>query len=465
MTQITRFAPSPTGPLHIGGVRTALFNYVYAKKNKGKFLIRIEDTDVERSTREFEKNILKGLADLEINLDEPPVRQSERSEIYKNEVKKIIESGKAYYCNCSKERLDEMRSTQKAKGLKPQYDGKCRDLNLEADASTVLRLRTKKEGETSFTDLIRGEVIFQNAELDDLILLRSDGSPMYHLCCVIDDHLQEITTVIRGEDHLSNTARQIQIQKAFGYSRLKYAHLPLVLGENKKRLSKRDSVASVDDYLKQGYLPTSIINMLARLGWSGGDKEIFSMRDLILNFRIQEVQKAGAIFDPAKLDWINNHHLAALSLDEFKERLLPFLDSVGIDLIQKSNSDDIIKAMRSCKPTLLGVAKDLLPYFFQIESYDEKAYSKFLVGSEPVLEFVQRKLNDLEVWDEQSIDNALKESQGSLSLTTPKLNQPIRIAITGSTQSPSLGLTLSLFDLAEVNSRIDKALKSLAESS
>jgi len=467
MTQITRFAPSPTGPLHIGGVRTALFNYVYAKQNKdkGKFLIRIEDTDAERSTREFEKNILKGLADLEINLDEPPVRQSERSEIYKNEVKKIIESGKAYYCNCSKERLDEMRSTQKAKGLKPQYDGKCRDLNLEADASTVLRLRTKKEGETSFTDLIRGEVIFQNAELDDLILLRSDGSPMYHLCCVIDDHLQEITTVIRGEDHLSNTARQIQIQKAFGYSRLKYAHLPLVLGENKKRLSKRDSVASVDDYLKQGYLPTSIINMLARLGWSGGDKEIFSMRDLILNFRIQEVQKAGAIFDPAKLDWINNHHLAALSLDEFKERLLPFLDSVGIDLIQKSNSDDIIKAMRSCKPTLLGVAKDLLPYFFQIESYDEKAYSKFLVGSEPVLEFVQRKLNDLEVWDEQSIDNALKESQGSLSLTTPKLNQPIRIAITGSTQSPSLGLTLSLFDLAEVNSRIDKALKSLAESS
>jgi len=465
MTQITRFAPSPTGPLHIGGVRTALFNYVYAKKNKGKFLIRIEDTDVERSTREFEKNILKGLADLEINLDEPPVRQSERSEIYKNEVKKIIESGKAYYCNCSKERLDEMRSTQKAKGLKPQYDGKCRDLNLEADASTVLRLRTKKEGQTSFTDLIRGEVIFQNAELDDLILLRSDGSPMYHLCCVIDDHLQEITTVIRGEDHLSNTARQIQIQKAFGYSRLKYAHLPLVLGENKKRLSKRDSVASVDDYLKQGYLPTSIINMLARLGWSGGDKEIFSMRDLILNFRIQEVQKAGAIFDPAKLDWINNHHLAALSLDEFKERLLPFLDSVGIDLIQKSNSDDIIKAMRSCKPTLLGVAKDLLPYFFQIESYDEKAYSKFLVGSEPVLEFVQRKLNDLEVWDEQSIDNALKESQGSLSLTTPKLNQPIRIAITGSTQSPSLGLTLSLFDLAEVNNRIDKALKSLAESS
>lgn len=464
MTQATRFAPSPTGPLHIGGVRTALFNYVYAKQNKGKFLIRIEDTDAERSRREFEEDILKGLSDIGIIPDETPVRQSERYELYLNAVEKIIDSGKAYYCNCSKERLDAMRSEQQLKGLKPQYDGKCRDLNLKPDASTVLRLKSPKEGELIFQDLIRGQVIFKNSELDDLILLRSDGSPTYHLCCVIDDHLQGITTVIRGEDHLSNTARQIHIQEAFGYSKLEYAHLPLVLGENKKRLSKRDSVASVDDYFKQGYLDTSIINMLARLGWSGGDKEIFYMKDLISDFRIQEVQKSGAIFDLAKLDWINNHHLAALSLDNFKEKLLPFLESVGIDLTQKSNSDDIIKAMRSCKSTLFGVAKDLLPYFLQVESYDEKAYKKFLVGSEPVLEFVQRKLNDLETWDEKSINNALEESQAALSLTTPKLNQPIRIAITGSTQSPSLGLTLSLFDLAEVNNRINNALKYLAES-
>jgi glutamyl-tRNA synthetase len=320
MTKVTRFAPSPTGALHIGGVRTALFNYVYAKQNKGKFLIRIEDTDLERSTREFETNILQGLSDLGINPDEPPVRQSERSDLYQKAVNQIIESGNAYYCNCSKERLDEMRAAQQSKGLKPQYDGKCRNLALEADASTVLRLKTPQEGELIFHDLVRGEVIFKNSELDDLILLRSDGTPTYHLCNVIDDYEQKVTTVVRGEDHLSNTPRQIHIQNALGYPSLEYAHLPMVLGPDKKRLSKRNAVTSLQDYFDQGYLESSMINMLARLGWSKGDKEIFYIEDLISDFRIQEVQKAGAIFDSVKLDWINNHHLAALSFDDFEER-------------------------------------------------------------------------------------------------------------------------------------------------
>tara|TARA_B100001250_G_scaffold193528_1_gene166347 strand:- start:267 stop:1664 length:1398 start_codon:yes stop_codon:yes gene_type:complete len=464
MTKVTRFAPSPTGTLHIGGVRTALFNYVYAKQNKGKFLIRIEDTDAERSTREYEENILKGLSDIGINPDEPPVRQSERSELYQQAVEQIIDSGKAYYCKCSKERLDEMRAEQQSKGLKPQYDGKCRNSNLKPDSSTVLRLKTPRDGELIFHDLVRGEVIFQNSELDDLILLRSDGSPTYHLCNVIDDFEQKVTTVVRGEDHLSNTPRQIHIQQALDYPSLEYAHLPMVLGQDKKRLSKRNAVTSLQDYFNQGYLESSMINMLARLGWSKGDKEIFYLDDLISDFRIQEVQKAGAIFDSAKLDWINNHHLAALSFDDFKERLIPFLDSIDIDFTQKTNSDEIIQAMRSSKPTLLGVAKDLIPYFSKVESYDEKAAKKFLSGSESVLEFVQRKLNSLEVWNEESIDNVLNEAQTSLSLTTPKLNQPIRIAMTGSTQSPSLSLTLSLFDLAEVNNRIDAALEYLANS-
>jgi len=464
MTKVTRFAPSPTGTLHIGGVRTALFNYVYAKQNKGKFLIRVEDTDAERSTREYEENILKGLSDIGINPDEPPVRQSERSELYQQAAEQIIESGKAYYCNCSKERLDEMRAEQQSKGLKPQYDGKCRNLNLKPESSTVLRLKTPRDGELIFHDLVRGEVVFQNSELDDLILLRSDGSPTYHLCNVIDDYEQKVTTVVRGEDHLSNTPRQIHIQQALDYPSLEYAHLPMVLGQDKKRLSKRNAVTSLQDYFNQGYLKSSMINMLARLGWSKGDKEIFYLDDLISDFRIQEVQKAGAIFDSVKLDWINNHHLAALSFDDFKEKLIPFLDSIDIDLTQKTNSDEIIQAMRSSKPTLLGVAKDLIPYFSQVESYDEKAANKFLIGSESVLEFVQRKLNSLEVWNEESIDHALNEAQTSLSLPTPKLNQPIRIAMTGSTQSPSLSLTLSLFDLAEVNNRIDAALEYLANS-
>ena len=464
MTKVTRFAPSPTGPLHIGGVRTALFNYVYAKQNKGKFLIRVEDTDAERSSKEFEKNILRGLSDIGINPDEPPVRQSERSELYKLAAEKIIESGNAYWCDCSKEVLEEMRKEQESVGKKPMYDGRSRNLGLKRSENTVLRLKTPKDGELVFHDLVRGEVVFQNSELDDLVLLRSDGSPTYHLCNVVDDFSQGITTVVRGEDHLSNTPRQIHIQQALGYPPLEYAHLPMVLGQDKKRLSKRNAVTSLQDYFDQGYLESSMINMLARLGWSKGEKEIFYLDDLIVDFRIQEVHKAGAIFDSAKLDWINNHHLAALSFDDFKDRLIPFLSSVGIDLEQKQNSKEIIEAMRSSKPTLLGVAQDLMPYFFKIDSYDEKAAKKFLSGSESVLEFVQRKLNNLEVWNEESIDHALQEAQTALSLPTPKLNQPIRIAMTGSTQSPSLGLTLSLFDLDEVNNRIDSALKYLANS-
>ena len=464
MIKVTRFAPSPTGSLHIGGVRTALFNFVYSKQQKGKFLIRIEDTDAERSTREFEGNILKGLADMGIVPDETPVRQSERSELYQNAITQIIDSGKAYYCDCSKERLDEMRSTQQANGLKPQYDGKCRNLNLSKSEKSVLRLKTPQEGELIFHDLVRGEVMFQNSELDDLILVRSDGTPTYHFCNVIDDHDQGVTNVIRGEDHLSNTPRQIHIQQALELPSLEYAHLPMVLGQDKKRLSKRNAVTSLQDYFDQGYLQSSMINMLARLGWSKGDKEIFYIDDLISDFRIQEVQKAGAIFDPAKLDWINNNHIAALSFAEFKSQLMTFLAHQNIDLESKDNSDEILQAMRTSKPTLAGIAADLKPYFFDVDDYDEKAEKKFLVGSEKALEYVQRKLMGLEVWDEPSIDSALADTQASLDLPTPKLNQPIRIAMTGSTQSPSLGLTLCLFGKEESNKRIQKALDYLKAS-
>ncbi|MGY8793305.1 MAG: glutamate--tRNA ligase, partial [Gammaproteobacteria bacterium] len=286
----------------------------------------------------------------------------------------------------------------------------------------------------------------------------------YHLCNVVDDHDQGVTTVIRGEDHLSNTPRQIHIQQALGFPSLEYAHLPMVLGQDKKRLSKRNAVTSLQDYFDQGYLQSSMINMLARLGWSKGDKEIFYLKDLISDFRIQEVQKAGAIFDPAKLDWINNNHLAALSFDDFKLQLLPFLKKHSIDVSSKENSDEIIEAMRTSKPTLAGVALDLKPYFFNIDAYDEKAAKKFLTGSESALEYIQRKLQGLEAWDESTIDEALAAAQAALSLPTPKLNQPIRIAMTGSTHSPSLGLTLSLFGKEESHLRISNAIKYLEES-
>ena len=455
---ITRFAPSPTGTLHIGGVRTALFNYLHAKQNDGRFLIRIEDTDQDRSKLEYEENILNGLAKLGMIPDEIPIRQSERHQIYKDAAQKLIDSGHAYWCDCSKEMLDEMRKEQEAAGKKPMYDGRSRSLGLKQSENTVLRLATPEEGEITVNDLIRGEVRFQNSELDDLILLRSDGTPTYHLCNVVDDFEQNVTTVIRGEDHLSNTPRQMHIQQALGYNLLEYAHLPLVLGENKKRLSKRDAVTSLDDYLNLGYLPTSMINVLARLGWSKGDSEIFYMKDLLKDFRIQEVQKAAAIFNKTKLDWTNTNHLASLSDDEFIEKIRPFLDLKDISL-ESENDKKIILALRTSGQNLSEIANLIAPYFNDLDSYDIDAAEKFLYDSEEVLLFLQKKLSVVSDWNEANIAQILDDAKNNLGLSIPKVNQPIRIALTGNTKSPSLDLTLCLFGQDESLQRIEKAIQ------
>ena len=455
---ITRFAPSPTGTLHIGGVRTALFNYLHAKQNDGKFLIRIEDTDQDRSKLEYEENILNGLAKLGMIPDEIPIRQSERHQIYKDAAQKLIDSGNAYWCDCSKEMLDEMRKEQEAAGKKPMYDGRSRNLGLKQSENTVLRLATPEEGEITVNDLIRGEVRFQNSELDDLILLRSDGTPTYHLCNVVDDFEQNVTTVIRGEDHLSNTPRQMHIQQALGYNSLEYAHLPLVLGENKKRLSKRDAVTSLDDYLNLGYLPTSMINVLARLGWSKGDSEIFYMKDLLKDFRIQEVQKAAAIFNKTKLDWTNTNHLASLSDDEFIEKIRPFLDLKDISL-ESETDKKIILALRTSGQNLSEIANLIAPYFNDLDSYDTDAAEKFLYDSEEVLLFLQKKLSVVSDWNEANIAQILDDAKNNLGLSIPKVNQPIRIALTGNTKSPSLDLTLCLFGQDESLQRIEKAIQ------
>ena len=456
---ITRFAPSPTGTLHIGGVRTALFNYIYAKQNNGKFLVRIEDTDQVRSKPEFEENIINGLHDMGLKPDADPVRQSERKHLYLDAAHRIIESGQGYYCNCSPERLDELRNTQMKAGKKPMYDGKCRDKGLEKSENTVLRLKTPNDGEVRFNDLVRGEVVFNNSELDDLILLRSNGTPTYHLCVVVDDADQCVTTVIRGEDHLSNTPRQIHIQQALELPAMEYAHLPLVLGENKKRLSKRDSVTSLDEYISKGYLQTSMINMLGRLGWSKGDKEIFYIDDLLKDFRIQEVQKAGAVFDLKKLDWINTNHLANLSLEDFIIQLNPYLDELGIKMSNRQNAEIIIENLRTTASTLSEIAIDLIPYFDDIKEYDQKSVEKFIAGSKNILEYVLRQLESLEQWTEEDLDEVLAKCQKELDLKTPQLNQPIRVALVGSTKSPSLGLTLSLIGKELSLERINKALE------
>ena len=456
---ITRFAPSPTGTLHIGGVRTALFNYIYAKQNNGKFLVRIEDTDQVRSKPEFEENIIDGLHDMGLKPDADPVRQSERKHLYLDAAHRIIESGQGYYCNCSPERLDKLRNTQMKAGKKPMYDGKCRDKGLEKSENTVLRLKTPNDGEVGFNDLVRGEVVFNNSELDDLILLRSNGTPTYHLCVVVDDADQGVTTVIRGEDHLSNTPRQIHIQQALELPAMEYAHLPLVLGENKKRLSKRDSVTSLDEYISKGYLQTSMINMLGRLGWSKGDKEIFYIDDLLKDFRIQEVQKAGAVFDLKKLDWINTNHLANLSLEDFIIQLNPYLDQLGIKMSNQQNAEIIIENLRTSASTLSEIALDLIPYFDDIKEYDQKSVEKFIAGSKNILEYVLRQLEPLDQWTEKALDEVLAKCQKELDLKTPQLNQPIRVALVGSTKSPSLGLTLSLIGKELSLERIKKALE------
>ena len=456
---VTRFAPSPTGTLHIGGVRTALFNYVYAKKYDGLFLVRIEDTDRERSTKEFEKNILDSLDLIGLSPDLKPINQSERGDIYKKAAQKILDSNQAYYCNCSIKRLDKMRAEQQANGLKPQYDGRCRDLNLEKSDDTVLRLKTPQDGQIILKDFVRGEISFNNTELDDLIILRSDGSPTYHLCNVVDDYEQGVTTVIRGEDHISNTPRQIHIQNALGYPKLEYAHLPLVLGSDKKRLSKRHAATSLEEYKEEGYLDSAILNTLARLGWSRGEKEVFYLDDLIKEFDINEVQKAGAIFDVTKLDFLNSQHLSNLSREDFIKHLKPFLDNLDIDTKIHPRFDILIDSMRSSANTLKGIASNLVCYFRDIEEYDQKAIDKFIGGSSEILIDIKDRLIKLNEWEESSLDNVLAEYRTEKELSVPKVNQPIRIALTGSTNSPSLGMTLYLFNKDEAVGRIDKLIK------
>ena len=459
MTIITRFAPSPTGTLHIGGVRTALFNYVYAKQKEGLFLVRIEDTDRERSKKEYEQNILANLKSIGINPDEKPINQSERNAIYVKAAERIFESGNAYWCDCSPETLEAMRNEQSAAGKKPMYDGRSRNLGLKRSDNTVLRLATPENGEIVVSDLIRGEIKFQNNELDDLILLRSDGTPTYHLCNVVDDYEQKVTTVIRGEDHISNTPRQIHIQNALGYPKLEYAHLPLVLGTDKKRLSKRHAATSLDEYHSMGYLNESIINTLARLGWSGGENEVFTLNELIRDFNISEVQKAGAIFDITKLDWINSQHLNNLSKEAFKTEIMPFIDNLGIDYSAYQQLDELIEAMRSVKPNLQLIAQALIPYLDTFKEYDEKGVNKFLIGSEETLKLVIESLKTINNWSEKEIDSMLVKIQEQLGLKTPQMNQPIRIALTGSTQSPSLGLTVKLMGREKSIELLNKALE------
>ena len=427
MKVITRFAPSPTGYLHIGGVRTALFNFVFAKKNNGTFLVRIEDTDKERSEDKYIDAIKEGLAWIGLNPDEEPIKQSDRFDVYINEANRLIEEGKAY--------LDE----------------------------GAIRLKVNKEGSTLVKDLVYGDIEFVNKELDDLVILRSDSSPTYHFCNVIDDNFQNVTHIIRGEDHLPNTPKQIQIVNALGYKGFEYAHLPLVLGEDKKRLSKRHAATDLMSYKADGYLPEAVLNMLAKLGWSKTEEDIFSLAFLIDVFEIDQIQRSGSIFDIERLNFVNQAHLSQKTDDELSDLIKPFNTLNKFSLDDHHDPDHLIRLCLGSGNNLRELSNFIKPFVAEFEEYNEPDFSKHLLGSEAVLKHFIDVLKNLDEWTEVAIDHLIEDAKDILQLPMPKIGLPLRVALIGRAKSPQLGSTVYLINKELVIKRLEKALKILTE--
>lgn len=451
----TRFAPSPTGYLHIGGVRTALYAWLYAKKQQGQFILRIEDTDTERSTAAATDVILQGMQWLGLDYDEGPIFQSQRLCRYQEVLEKLLTEGKAYRCYCSKERLAELREKQLAEQQKPRYDGHCRDTtSLFPGKSYVVRFRNPLSGEVVVDDQVHGHVVFQNSELDDLIIARSDGSPTYNFTVVVDDSDMNITHVIRGDDHLNNTPRQINILLALGANLPVYAHLPMILGSDGKKLSKRTGAANILEYRDQGYLADAVLNYLVKLGWSHGDQEIFSRKEMIDYFDLHHLNKAPAAINPDKLIWLNQHYLknddakqiALLLAKEFERLSIPTEN--GPDLI------DVVLVQRERVKTLTEMAEKSA-YFYLAPRLDKQTISADIVA---VLKVLQERFQALSLWTDETIHNALIETATELSLKLGKVAQPLRYVMTGSNVSPPINATLRVLGHPEVLHRIKRAL-------
>jgi len=439
-----RFAPSPTGYLHIGGVRTALFNWLFARNHGGKFILRIEDTDLSRSTEESIQEILESMRWLGLDWDEGPLRQTERQEIYSQKVEQLLSAGKAYSCYCTPEELDRKRSEAQKAGLKPKYDGTCRNLSdVPKGVPSVIRFKAPLEGSVIVEDLLRGKVVFDITELDDLIIQRTDGTPTYNFVVVVDDSEMGITHVIRGDDHLSNTPRQCLLYDALDYPRPQFSHISMILGQDKARLSKRHGATSALAYRDMGYLPDAMINYLARLGWSHGDQEIFSRKELIEHFSFDSVNTSAAIFDADKLSWVNEQYIQSTPPEELAQCLEPHLITMGVLAKDHGlNMQEIAKVI----PCLKGRAKTLIEmaeksaFFFkkQVE-FDEKARSKFLTDEvKPLLEKVITGLSALDNFSSDKIESLFKKTVEEESLKLGKLAQPVRVALTGTTVSPGI---------------------------
>jgi glutamyl-tRNA synthetase len=459
-----RFAPSPTGYLHIGGVRTALFNFLFARHHGGRFILRIEDTDQGRSTEESIEAILDGLRWLGLTWDEGPFRQTDRRDLYQEAVEKLLASKKAYPCYCLPEELEERRKRAMAEGRIPKYDGRCRDLDIPVPGrQAAIRFRAPQEGETVVEDLVKGRIVFENSQLDDLILMRSDGWPTYNHCVVVDDAAMGITHVIRGDDHLNNTPRQIQLYHALGYPLPRFAHLPMILGPDKARLSKRHGATAVSAYRDMGYLPEALLNYLARLGWSHKDQEIFTVPDLIEKFSLEAVGKAAAVFNPDKLLWLNSHTLARMEIPEVIRRLRPYLEQDG--LIQAGDLDEvwmgkIVIALRERCRTLVEMAS-AAGYFFREEiEIDPDAMKKVLTPeSIPVLLSVRSGIQGLASFNQGEVEDLFKSVMADTGLKMGQVAQPVRVALTGRTVSPGIYEVMEILGREKCLRRIDHAVR------
>jgi glutamyl-tRNA synthetase len=469
MAQVrTRFAPSPTGYLHIGGARTALFNFLFARHNGGKFIIRIEDTDRERSTPEAIKAILDAMTWLNLAWDEGPFYQTERYPLYTEKTQLLLAEGKAYPCVCTSAELDAKRQQAQKEKRKFIYDGTCRPPQgvipaLPKDKPYTVRFRSPRDGSTIVDDAVKGRVVFDNQELDDLIIARSDGTPTYNFCVVVDDIEMDITHIIRGDDHLANTPRQILLYYALGHSLPQFAHVPLILGTDKARLSKRHGATSVMAYRDMGYLPEAVMNYLVRLGWSHGDQEIFSRDELIEKFSLESVGKSAGVFNPEKFLWVNSYYLKERPLSQLAEDVIPYIVAKGYPVPQdKSWLEKMVKTLRERSKTLVELVDSATFYLTDDISIDEKAAKKFLTSQirGPIAKLIQQ-LTGLDNFTEANIEQAFSTVLQEMGLSMGELAQPVRVALTGSTVSPGIHEVIAVLGKERTLRRLSSALQRL----
>ena len=452
----SRFAPSPTGYLHIGGARTALFAWLWAKKNQGKFILRIEDTDKERSTKESVEVILQGMEWLGLGYDKGPIFQSDRIERYQAVVSSLIDNGKAYYCNCSKQRLDSLREDLMKKGEKPKYDGCCRKKNLTRG---VVRFLNPDEGHVLFKDYVKGDIEFANIELDDLIIARADGSPTYNLTVVVDDHDMGIDFVIRGDDHINNTPKQINLYKALGWSLPTFAHVPMILGGDGARLSKRHGAVNILSYRDEGYLPKALLNYIVRLGWSHGNQELFSISEMIDLFDLKDINKAPASFNKDKLVWLNQSYIKTTEINELLNHLQYHLDRQSINTNNGPNIKDVVESLRDRSKTLIEMANSCTMFYQDFDSFDsDLAKNVFQTKSRTILESLYSSLEALDSWTAEEIHNVIMKICKNRNIGFAKVGQPFRLALSGNGKSGSIDKSAQLVGKDRTLSRLKMAI-------